>query len=274
MIEVEVRGGLGDAFITFHETDAYERICAMGPQEEAVVSILSHNPFVDEIFKWHPFKDRIKILKARFFFHEHTNTPQRRNAGLADNPPPANPKRARKPVPFFPSPEDEKILATKLPKGPYLAVAPTSSGMEIENRNLPQTVIDTAFAICKIRNIPVVILGRSYQGPHAYKQGFVGGTQDGVVNLTDQLSVPGTAQVIKRARAVLAAHSALLLLSWYERKPVFVCYPLKYFHADFNNPISPFVFGKNYPETDHMLFTDYRPARFATFIDKNFREIK
>lgn len=271
MIEVETRGGLGDAFITFHETDAYERICKMGPAESATVSIISHNPFVDELFKWHPKAAQIKVVKARFFFHEHTNTPMRRNAGLSDNPPPACARRKRLPIPMFPSPQDGQVLASKLPRVPFLAVAPTSSGMEIENRSLPAPLIETAFEVCRNRNIPIVLLGRNYQGPHAYKPGFTGPAQQGVVDLIDQLSVPGTAQVIKRATAVLSAHSALLLLSWYERRPVFVAYPPKYFQHDFSNPISPFVFGKDYPETDHMLFADYKPSRFESFVAKNFR---
>lgn len=271
MIEVETRGGLGDAFITFHETDAYQRICQMGPKDEAYVSIISHNPFVDEIFKWHPNRDRIKVVKSRFFFHEYQNVEMRRNAGLADKPPPACPKRERKPIPFFSSPEDGKVLVSLLPKVPYLAVAPTSSGMEVENRSLPPNLIETAFTSARFRKIPIVLLGRNYQGPHAFKPGFTGPTKDGVVDLIDKLSVPGTAQVIKRAGAVLSAHSALLLLSWYERRPTFVAYPPKYFHHDFSNPISPFVFGKDYPTTEHMLFKDYSMGRFDKFLARNFK---
>lgn len=270
MIEVETTGGLGDAFITFHETDAYDRICAMGPRDQAVVTIISHNPFVHEIFKWHPKAAQIKVLSSKFFFHEYDNTPQRRNAGLTDKPPPKCPRRKRLPIPFFVSPQDEMVLASKLPRVPYLAVAPTSSGMEIENRNLPAALVETAFAICRSRNIPIVTLGRNYQGPHAYKHGFAGAGQEGVVDLIDQLSVPGTAHVIKRAAAVLSAHSALLLLSWYERRPTFTAYPPKYWQHDFSNPISPFVFGKDYPETDHMLFSDYKPSRFESFLAKHF----
>jgi ADP-heptose:LPS heptosyltransferase len=271
LIEVETTGGLGDAFITFHETDAYERICAMQPREQAVVTIISHNPFVHEIFKWHPKRDQIKVLSSKFFFHEYSNTPQRRNAGLTDSPPPKCARRRRLPIPFFASPQDEVVLASKLPRVPYLAIAPTSSGMEIENRSLPATLVETAIGISRSRDIPVVILGRNYQGPHAYKPGYTGASQAGVVDLIDQLTVPGTAHAIKRAAAVLSAHSALLLLSWYERKPTFVAYPPKYFQHDFSNPISPFVFGKDYPETDHMLFKDYKPTRFESFLDKNFR---
>jgi hypothetical protein len=270
LIEVETRGGLGDAFITFHETDAYERMCSMRAGDQATVSIISHNPFVHEIFKWHPKAAQIKVVTARYFFHEYTNTVMRRNAGLSDNPPPSAPRRKRLPIPFFPSPEDERIIASKLPREPFIAVAPTSSGMEIENRSLPPTLVETAFAVARGHEIPIVLLGRNYQGPHPYKPGFTGAGQTGVVDLIDKLSVPGTAHVIKRARAVLSAHSALLLLSWYERKPTFVAYPPKYWQHDFSNPISPFVFGKDYPETDHMLFSDYRPARFGSFIAKHF----
>jgi hypothetical protein len=271
LIEVETRGGLGDVFITMHETDAYESICSMGPRDEALVTIISHNPFADEIFKWHPLKDRIQIVKSKFFFHEYSDRQIRRNAGVCEVAPAARPRRARNPIPFFSSPEDEKVLASLLPKTPYLAVAPTSSGMEVENRSLPPAIIETAFAASRRRNIPIVLLGRNYQGPHAFKPGFTGPTQNGIVDMIDKLSVPGTAQVVKRAAAVLSAHSALLLLSWYERRPTFAAYPPKYYHHDFSNPISPFVFGKDYPTTDHMQFKDYTPARFDSFLSRYFK---
>jgi ADP-heptose:LPS heptosyltransferase len=270
VIDLEVRGGLGDVFIYLHQSTAYDEINAMGPGDKARITIISHNPFCDEIFKWHPKASQIEVVKSRHFVMEYDNVETRRSIGVQDHAPVGRPGRERKPIPFFESPEDARILAEKLPKGPYLAIAPTASGMEVENRNLPPLLIETAFSLCQKHNIPIVLLGRNFQGPHAYKPGFITNARPGVINLIDQLSVPGTAHVIKRARAVLAAHSALLLLSWYERKPVFVAYPPKYWHHDFSNPHSPFVFGKDYPETVHTLFSDYKPEMFAKFLDRNF----
>ena len=67
-------------------------------------------------------------------------------------------------------------------------------------------------------------------------------------------------------------HSALLLLSWYERKANFVMYPPKYKWHDFDHP-SPFGFGKDYPETVRMLFSEFAPSKFTNFLSENFKRV-
>ena len=52
--------------------------------------------------------------------------------------------------------------------------------------------------------------------------------------------------------------------------PVFATYPLKYAKHDFWNPDSPFAFGRDYPETTHMLFEDYRRRSFEEFLERSF----
>jgi hypothetical protein len=271
MISVEVRGGLGDAFITFHETTAYERLEALAPDELATVCIISHNPFIDELFRWHPKISQIKVINSRYFFHEYDDSGKRADAGVFPKTPVPHPTRERQPIRFYPSPEDVNLLADELPKEPYLAIAPTASGMEIENRNIPYSVIIHICAAAKISGIPVVFLGRTYQGPHAPKQAPVRPSGHQIIDFTDRLSVPGTAEVVKRARATVCAHSALLLLSWFERKPNFALYPPKYKWHDFDNP-SPFGFGKDYPETTRALFSEFMPSKFIAFLSTHFKE--
>ncbi len=269
MIEIELRGGLGDCFIGLHETMAHEEIEALKSDERARVTIISHNPFADEIFRWHPKSPQIEIVKSRHFFNPPYNNPRiRKEAGIPEQPPPQRPPRARAPIQFYPSPEDLELIESTLPKRPFLAIAPTSSGMEIENRNIPPPIIAKICAASK-RRVPVVFLGRTYSGPHARKDAPRRPADPGIVDLTDRLSVPGTASVVKRARATVCAHSALLLLSWYERKPNFTMYPPKYKWHDFDNP-SPFGFGKDYPETVRMLFSEFTVQKFLVFLEKNF----
>lgn len=266
---IDICGGLGDAFISIHEYQEYSDIGTSpeGHRTEAVVN--SHNPFVDEIFKWHPHASKIDVLKSKHFFHEHHEDAHRANAGLPPFEPIGRKTRARLPVRFFPSPADLETIRTKLPKRPYLAVAPSASGMEIENRNLTHEILAATNSICRERSIPFVLLGRTYQGPHAPK---AAPRRDfgQIVDLTDKLSVPGTVEVVQRATAVLSAHSSLLLLSWYNRVPNFVMYPPQYKHHDFDNP-SPFGFGKDYPETTRMLLSEFRPQLFWSFLERHFK---
>lgn len=272
MIEIEARGGLGDCFIWFHETMAYEDIEALKPDERIKVTLISHNPFADEILKWHPKAPQIDIVKSKHFFNPPYDNPQiRKDAGIPEQMPPQRPPRARAPIKFYPSPDDLKIIESDLPKVPFLGIAPTSSGMEIENRNIPLPTVVHICASAKVRGIPVVFLGRTYAGPHARKDAPTRPSGPGIIDFTDRLSVPGTAEVVKRSRAMVCAHSALLLLSWYERKPNFTMYPPKYKWHDFDNP-SPFGFGKDYPETVRMLFVEFTVSKFSEFLKKNFSE--
>jgi len=241
----------------------------MGPGDQAVISIISHNPFVDELFRWHPKAAQIRIVNAKHFFMTFSDPRDRMNAGVPRVPPIPFPVKPREPIRVYPSPRDLTTLDRELPKKPFLAIAPTASGMEIEDRNLPAHMIASALKLCRDRDIQVVFLGRTYNGPHAHKSPPKLPEGPGIVNLTNRLSVPGSIDVVKRAQAVFSCHSCLLLQSWYDRKPVFAAYPPKYEWHDFINP-SPFGFGKDYPETTRVLFDRYLVAKFDAFLSKNF----
>lgn len=267
MIDIELRSGLGDGLIYLHESIAYEVIEQLGPDDRARVTIISHNPFVDEIFLWHPKAKQIEIVKSKFFFLNFEDSKTRISAGVSEQPPRLYDRRERLPIRFYPSPVDIDVIAKTLPKEPFLAIAPTASGMEIENRNIPESIVDRIVSLSRSKGIATVFLGRTYQGPHPRKE--APSRPGKTIDLTDRLSIPGTAEVIKRSRATVCAHSALLLLSWYERKPNFAMYPTKYKNVDFDNP-SPFGFGKDYPETVRMLFGDFSDSKFEAFLDRNF----
>ena len=264
-------GGLGDAFIVLHESTGYEDLERLGPDERARVYVISHNPFVPEVFRWHPRAAQIDVFPARHFFLDYADPAERARAGIPPEPIDPNPGRPRGPVRFWPSPEDRETIEKELPRGPFLAVAPTSSGVEIEDRNIPARVLEAALAEARRQSIPFVLLGRTYQGPHAPKAAPARPSGPGVVDLTDRLSVPGTAEAVKRCGAILTAHSALLILAWYERKPNFAVVPPEYERRDFAAP-SPFGFGKGYPESTRSLPEAFPPDLFGGFLDTYCKE--
>lgn len=268
LIDLQLCGGLGDAFIVMHETMGYEWLSMIEPGQKARIVIISHNPFVHEIFRWHPKAGQFEVISAKSFFTEYADRGKRLSAGVPNDPLLPHGSRSRAPVSFWPSPEDRIVLDT-LPSKPFLAIAPTASGMEVENRNIPVEVMKSISILSKVRGIPVVLLGRTFSGPHAPKTLFRYDTSE-MIDLTDRLSVPGTAEVVKRATAVVSCHSSLLLLSWYERTPVFAMYPSRYKELDFDAP-SPFGFGKDYPETVRTTFREYDPRNFEAFLYKNFK---
>lgn len=268
MIEFEIRGGLGDGFIELHETTAYEDLESLGARERATVYSICHNPYLHELFRWHPARERIRIVSSPTFFFDYLNVEKRRLSGLPDNPPTRRPVRPAAPIRFYPSAEDLRVLRC-LPDRPFLALAASASSVD---RNLPEPVIQAAVRVCAARGIPIVTFGRTYQNPLSMKvEAAVSGPT--VVDLVDCLSVPGTAEALKRARAVLSCHSCLLLLTWYERLPNFTVYPKFYAEHDFWRP-SPFGFGKDFPETVHGLFEGFKPERLEAFLDENFPEAR
>lgn len=271
MIGLKLYGGLGDAFIKIHDTTVYESLERLAPGERATVCIISHNPFVREIFRWHPKASQIDIHVAGRFFHEYENLDVRRREGLPQVEIDEGGPRVKRPVTFYPSPEDREHLAA-LPKR-FLAIAPSASGMEIENRNIPDRIVNIAVGLAMSRNIPVVFLGRTYQGPHRHKNPPSRPKGPGIIDLTDKLSVPGTAEVVRRCTGILSAHSCLLQLSWYHRKPNFAVYPEKYKYHDFDHP-SPFGWGKDFPETTRMLFETFTAKAFSRFIKTTFHASK
>lgn len=176
--------------------------------------------------------------------------------------------RDRAPVKFYPSPEDLKVMDQELPKEPFLAVSLTASVMQIGDRTIPGEIALSAFLSAAHLGIPIVLLGRTYPGSTKNRLAILNLPR--FTDLTDRLSVPGTAEVLKRSTVVFTSHSCLLQLAWYERKPVFTTYPSGHYeHGDFGVG-SEFGFGRNYPETVHMTFEQYTSKKFHDFLKKSF----
>ena len=270
-LDIEIRGGLGDLILQLHETTAWEELDRLDPNDRARVTIISHNPYADELFKWHPKLSQIEVVKSRHFFMPPYNDPRiRLEAGVQEREPAPRPPRERKPQSFYAPQAELDLLEVELPRVPFLAIAPTASGMEIENRNIPDSLLNVACIATLRRSIPIVWLGRTYQGPHAPKAVPFRPVHHDIVDMTDRLSVPGTLEALRRAKAGLFAHSALLQYAWLNRIPNFVLYPPMYKHHDFDNP-SPFGKGKDLPETTRMLFTEFRPSAWDAFLTKHFK---
>lgn len=267
MIGLNLYGGLGDAFIKIHDRTAYEDLERLAPGERAAIFIISHNPFVREIFRWHPKASQIDVYSTSVFFTDYTNAAARKREGFPEVEIDEGRPREKTPVTFYPSPEDQEHLDS-LPEK-FLAIAPSASGMEIENRNLPPRIVNLAVNLAVARKIPVVYFGRTYRGPHPPKNPPIRPGGPGIIDLTDKLSVPGTVEAVRRCMAILSAHSCLLQIAWYHRKPNFVAYPERYKHHDFDNP-SPFGWGKDFPETTRMLFSQFNASVFNNFVRKVF----
>lgn len=270
---IELHAGLGDIFLSLHRESYYENLFALTSRNRISIYINSHNPFVREIFDWHPVHERLDIFVSRQFFPENTNPEVRVKYGF----PPEfrhGPFRPRDPgpLPFYPSPLDSRILKDLVPRRPFLLAALSASSPP---KSIPAWIAEAAVGECRSRGIPVILTGRTYHplfNPLLklhHEEVVVGG--DGVVNLIDRLTIPGTAIVLKRCSAMLSCHSALNILGWFERKPQFLCYPesIRRLHFSRQEP-DLWSFGKDYPETRHMTFDRFTPQSFGRFLDEYF----
>jgi hypothetical protein len=262
-IYFELVGGLGDSILRmyFSGKEWYEPLAKLGPNSTAVVSLMCHNPYLAEVFQWHPKADRIHVLDFGFTtpFHPWENEGWRVAHGLpkaAPCPPYAPSKSLR----FYPSPEDEAVLS-ELKAKPFIILAATAGQPE---KTIPLYTREKIASVALDEGFNVVVVGRSryFLGERTSDVSFV----DGIINVVDRLSVPGVAQAVKRAAGVVSADTSVLHMAWQEYRPVFLLYN----HWTVENllPHGPvgYMQGINRPDTDHMEFTQFETGRFARWL--------
>lgn len=256
---VEFGGGLGDVFQQIYNTDRYVSLEKLDLSDRMTVVIVSHNPHVKEIFEWHRNRQKM-VLKDLGYWLPNEDAEKRKRHGI---PRPDQGRMAlQKSVTFYPSPQDIPILKSLTTVGKYVIFA-TAAGTE-PSRDLPKALRDDAVAAVLSRGYKAVITGRRYKlfdrDEHCFQESL------GVVNLVDQLTVPGTAMAVERAQAVVTCHSALCSLSWCMNKPTFVAYPGYVYERHFKNK-SQYAVGQDRPDTMHLEFSKYCRGDMDRFLD-------
>jgi hypothetical protein len=260
MIEIEMHGGLGDCFLHLHKTDAYDIL--MNGIEDVRIHINSHNPHVRELFDHHPARSKLRLHIIYPWSVEFLEATARAKVGLPVKVP-NRPSRVPAPLQYYPSPEDLEIL-NELPERFLL----TSLSASSDPRSLPESIYMPVISAAVKEGIPVVMIGRSYGKEFPRKEISLSGS--GIINLVDKLTVPGSVLALRKAAAMVTCHSSMNIVGWFERKPQFLCYSESTRIAHFIKH-DHWSFGANFPETDHMLFSQYSTSRFLAFLRKNFK---
>lgn len=257
---MEFDGGLGDVFNAMYNTDRYVSLERLGPGEQATVVIVSHNPHVKELFEWHPKKAQLTVKNLGYWLPSE-DAQKRALHGIPPAAPHASLYQAS--VNYYQSREDLEIVGRVKSLGKYIVIS-SAAGTE-PSRDLPKTVREDALEAVIERGYRVVLLGRGYKlfarAEHEWRQSPM------VDNLIDRLSVPGTANVVLGAEAVVTCHSALCILSWHARKPTFVGYPEYVYKRHFER-MDEHSFGKDRSTTVHLEFSRYDRSKFAGFLDR------
>jgi Glycosyltransferase family 9 (heptosyltransferase) len=260
---LELVGGLGDAILRMYFSgDAwYGPLERLPPRDYAVVVLMCHNPYLAEVFQWHPNYHRIHVIDLGFTtpFHPWENPGWRFDHGLPKEAP-CPPYMPAETLKFYPSPEDSKILA-ELRTKKYIIMCASAGTKE---KTIPAHPREVMAAAAVEAGYEVVIVGRSKYFFGERKEDVL--PRPGVTNLIDRLSVPGVAEAVKTAAGVISADTSVLHMAWQEQRPVFLLY--NRWTLDNMIPRGPtgYMQGINRYDTDHMEFAAFNQDRFRKWI--------
>jgi hypothetical protein len=255
---VEFFGGLGDILMQVLSLNRYRQLESMQPDDTAFVLVSTVNPFADELFKWHRHADKMTVrLLPHWRPEQDADNRQRYGLPKAE----MTDITTRNPVVFYPSPEDEVLLAS-IPK-PYIVLSPSAGGSA---RNIPDALSKKIVELAT--GYTVVQVGRNYrhQNPkELHKEPVVPGT----MSLVDKLSVPGTCKLIDGAAGVVCTHSAICLYAWRKGKPTLLLYPKFVYDkhlAGQTNLERGYMFGATRPDCIHTLFDSATESHVNGFL--------
>jgi len=262
-IYAEYVGGLGDSILRMYFSGGawYEPMGRLSGRDYAVVALMCHNPYLAEVFQWHPMRDRIHVIDLGFTtpFHPWENAAWRADHGLPRESP-CPPYMPSETLEFYPSPEDVKILS-ELKAKPYIIMGATAGQPD---KTIPVQLREFIAAGAIAAGFDVLVVGRSryFKGERTEDVKPVGG----IINVVDRLSVPGVAEAVKGAAGVVSADTAVLHMAWQEHRPVFLLYNR---WTDENliprGPVG-YMQGINRPDTEHMEFSAYDPNRLERWL--------
>lgn len=255
----EIGGGIGDALNDIYRYGGYAQLQAMRPPDEAVVTCVSHNPHIVELFQHWP--EGPKLTVRYFPWWDDWNRERRKNR--LPNPP-MKTIRKNGVVNFHSHPSDVEGLV-QLPLE-YVLFS-VSAGQLF--RNIPDEIVAALMFKSPYRG---VFVGREYKrngyGNHKREEKIWCGSN--ATCLINQLSIPATVNAIRdpRCKGVVTAHSALSIVAGHERKPMLLLYPEEVRIAHFRKK-DQWSWYQDDPQVFHGTFDQWKPLA-----EKFFNHIK
>lgn len=267
---IDFRSGLGDVINRIFRSDNYVLLDQL--ERPIRIVLLTHNPYVKELFLWHPSRSKFVILEPNVDWSDVPKGGARARwikayaeLGLDFND--RHEKRLRsspEEIRFYPEPTESQFI-TNTVTGEYYIMQPFAGG---KHRFLPPNIVDTLLQTLVQFDRKIFIIGRSYDryGPN----GKIHGRETTekffehslIVDLISQnLSVPATIELVKRCRCFIGTHSSMNLAAWYFRKNNVILYPKetrKHFVGA--QAGGGYSFGMNYPNTYHATFENFSLA--------------
>jgi len=176
------------------------------------------------------------------------------------------PQPTPKTLEFYPSPEDQPVLAEAIGDGTRRVIVLALAA------GLPERTVPDALAWEIVRRLApgfrLVITGRSYDRHGRSELRKWPQVEGDIVDVVDRLSVPGTCALVQASAGLVTCHSALNLLAWHLRKPQLLLYPRSAWERHIQVP-DQWAFGIGYPETVHAAFEDCKEwPQIASLVDR------
>jgi hypothetical protein len=263
----EYVGGLGDAILRMYFSGEvwYKLLERLPPKEHAVITLMCHNPYLAEVWQWHPKRKQIHVVDLGFTtpFHPWENKEWRVANGLPPEAP-CPPHAPAATMEFYPSISDWKLLTPLMSNEPYIVLAATAGGA---GKSFPDEVRRSVISAITKARFKCLVVGRSM---YLKREGRDRDAEPafGVIDAVDKLSVPGMIEAVKGAAGVVSADTSVLHAAWQEHRPVFLLY--NQWTAENLVPRGPggYMQGIDRPDTDHMQFSEYTNERFSNWAGK------
>lgn len=246
-------------FAQCHERGQYNILRDLRAEDRAKVVLICNNPFARELFELHPKRAQMEILDLGYWDPREDGA-KRREHGL--------PEAGKRPVYAakeagieWPATErDLELIAGVKEHGAFVVLA-ASAGLP--DRSWPEETLREALRIFRKEGWPVAAVGRSYDRHGRTERRF--GGADWALDMVDQLTVPGTARLVRECAGLATCHSALNLLGWFERKPQLLLYPesVRDGHVARRDQ---WAFGIDWPTTTHGVFGDFDERMARRFL--------
>ena len=256
----EFGGGLGDVINQIYRYGKYQYLDTLNENKKARVALICHNPFAEELFKWHP-KRPFFTLKQFPYWHVSENEKYRSLYEL-----PASSDfldKSNSEIILYESEEDKKTLSYFLNQ--KFIVISASAGEK--NRNIPTDILNLISSKLKELGIVLVSVGRDYNRANREEIKVFNSE-----NLINKLSVPGTLKLISLSNGLITCHSSLNLYAWHINKPQLLLYPNEVLDRHFKKT-DEWSFGKDFDNTVHTTFDNFNMVKdLSKFI--NLTKIK
>lgn len=256
---MEFGGGLGDVFNQMYDRGTYNVLRDLQPGESAKVVLISHNPFVKELFEHHPKRHQLQIHDLGYWHGVEADCQARK---LHQLPPPGeNRKLPEKDSDFVfhcPVADDELIAA--IPK-PFIVLALAAG---LPDRTIPEKIVEQILPALRAAGYTLVSTGRTYDR-HGRKEFSLNMYNADVIDAVDHLTVPGTTKLVQASAGLITCHSALNILAWQLHKPQLLLYPRSVYERHIV-PKDQWAFGVDQPQTIHAQFDDFTPELLQQFL--------